>query len=529
MSILKSQSGFIGGAFVATLVASVAMLGTLISLTAGMAQKVGVTQGDLNSKKTADRLVEYILENKVRNIDTDSDIEWLELPGQFHRYDYPVTDSGEPINDGYPTSGDFDQYDRLPGFLERFDPNDEIRQALGKDANGNHFRICSGNLQTNSSTQIGRNNRFEIQVTTVQISNRDYLRIPVLAIIGAGPNGQLDSEDRLCGTIFTSNTVDEDDTLKIIKYGQVLEYANAKRLALLRDGVPECTRTQSLEYVNVTDDDGNPTGAQVWQCRDNYMGFAAQDFSGAGQGSFTQCMDSERLALNSDGTLSCVVVDQLANRVPENVHMGKLAAGICHRGYAIGSLMSVSDNTFSFRCQRLESYGDEAGPEAREVTIPLHTRSCDIDVQPDQFRALYQSRDGTMRCLGMPRNLLSGSDCSGRPYIIFDRGKLYCFAGDLSYVTHQTCLPNQILQFQTITNNVQCLDGTGQDPRNWIVPYGAAHQSCATGDYIVHDGTNYICMKNDEFIRTVTPAMSCNARQMISWDEGNRKFRCIFR
>ncbi len=512
MSILKSQSGFIGGAFVATLVASVAMLGTLITLTAGMAQKVGVTQSDLNSKKTIDRLTEYVLQNKVSNIDDDS---YLELPRMYYQRNQP----NPPTDDDWDEQYDYGYIEPLITIIDGHEV--DLRDTIGKDSFGKDFQICSTNLQSPYLEDDDNGRREHLAPSAI-------LRTPVFAIISSGPNGNFENPN--CSTILAEIVYpNSDDRIKIIKYGQVLEYANAKRLALLRDGVPECTRTQSLEYVNVTDDDGNPTGAQVWQCRDNYMGFAAQDFSGAGQGSFTQCMDSERLALNSDGTLSCVVVDQLANRVPENVHMGKLAAGICHRGYAIGSLMSTSDNTFSFRCQRLESYGDEAGPEAREVTIPLHTRSCDIDVQPDQFRALYQSRDGTMRCLGMPRNLLSGSDCSGRPYIIFDRGKLYCFAGDLSYVTHQTCLPNQILQFQTITNNVQCLDGTGQDPRNWIVPYGAAHQSCATGDYIVHDGTNYICMKNDEFIRTVTPAMSCNARQMISWDEGNRKFRCIFR
>ncbi|TAH32669.1 MAG: hypothetical protein EYC62_07995 [Alphaproteobacteria bacterium] len=510
MQIFKSQSGFIGGAYIATLVASVAMLGTLITLTAGLAQKVGTTQSDLNTKKNIDRLAEYILANKISNIDGD---RYLELPRMYYTKTQPNPE------------GDTQQWEQSAmGFIEPLlttinNQEVDLRDTIGKDAYGRDFRICSINLQDIVPPYVA-NGRREVQANTTLLMKQS-----VFAIISYGQNG---TPEYTCNYALNETPVNgSDDQIRLIKYGEVLEHANANRRALLHNGVPTCTALQTLEYTNVQDGDGNATGEHSWNCRDNYMNFVNQDYSSHG---LRRCLDSQRLALNADGTLGCRVVDQLANQVPENINMGRLAAGICYRGYAIGALSSVANDNYSFRCDRLSSYGDEIGPPSVSLSIPLLASSCDFQASGGQFKALYQSRDGTLRCLGMPSSLLSGSNCSGRPYIVFDRGKLFCFAGNLSFEVKQTCQPNQILEFQTVTNNTQCLESNNtQEPRNWIIPYSDTRTSCRAGDFIMHDGTNYVCLDRFELLTRVTPSSSCNGHQMVSWDETNKKFKCIYR
>ncbi len=512
----KSQSGFIGGAFVASLVASVAMLGTLIALTAGMAQKVGVTQQGVNSISAADKLAKYILNNKIQNIDDD---EYLELPRIQENMEGEDQDDNE-------NNGNWSE-ELNSGFIEPLNvtvngSTVDLRNTLGKDAFGNYFKFCSVNIQTNTMP-LANTGRREVFKANIPIAIRQI----VFVIISGGEDGIVQTTDCTATITLGTPASGSDDRVKLIRYGDVLEQKYGRRLELLSDEIPNCAADKSLEYIP----DAN--GGFTWSCTDKYMGFVKQLTDlynpGTGRHNFDACSPAQRLSLDDQGRLTCRSIDALANQIPEDVNMSRLAAGLCRRGYYVDGL-SISSGKYNFNCHRMASYGAEIGDVTETSSMTENAASCAISVNGDQFKARFRGRDGIVRCIAMPRSIISSGDCAAKPLIFYDRGLMLCFnAGGSGMSSVQHCQANEVLQFQTITNQVRCIALQTEERRDWIIPYSSTRPSCHNTDYVMNDGTNYVCMTREELLGYVAPTAVCSNYQMIAWDEASKKMKCIQR
>ena len=545
------QRGFVGGAYVAMLVVSVAALGTLISSSANIANKIATSQTVINNQNVMDKLAQYLIQNTARDVDADG---LLEMPEQWYQ---PAIKNAPVESPAYDP--------QTPGFL----PNDMgIPDILKIDAFNKPFQICSVDLGI-APVPLNQNNRLPDEIVSsnpAEANNvTNNLNRVVFAIISGGENGATDTRD--CNAIVFERSLNVDDRVRLITYGELVDGQSSQRIGLMRREPPVCAATESLDLRR--DGNGNPE----WFCRANYMAFATRPLP--------TCNVLQRLVLNPDGTLSCQNLNTIGNQVPENIPLDKTDAGMCRYGYYMAGVQyydtiglfegsSPSNPYLWYTCARMDGYNDLIAWSSYEVFSKVSTQSCQglnsvwqgmfTNAQKEQlaaqnkFQAMYRSRDGVIRCMTMPSNLLT-EPVSGTPgqqpgcmwttarypqtafrqwvfpytAFFFDRGKILCGHrnGGSSMSAQSVCLPNEQLEWQTVTNTYSCRPVA--DPKNWVIPYSPAHPTCSTGDIVLSDGNTNYCMDRLSILSSITWGSSCLPTQMLSWDEVAMRFKCIYR
>lgn len=496
---IGSQKGFIGGVYVAAMVISVSILGSLISLSANTAKKIGVTQTYVNNDNVADRLAAYLITHAARDIDADN---ILELPPAWYALDRALPGEGEPTWN----------YQNTPGYLPNTPEVASIRATLGLDAARNPFRVCSSDIGTQGS--VGRTPGL-VDITDMT----NVMRQPIFAIISTGNNATLQTN---CQYAYVNRPLG-DDRVKVITYAELIDNQYSNRLTLFRDNPPSCTATQSLEFVETVSETGDPSLG--WICRDNYMPLATQPLP--------NCTGAERLVVNANRLFECRRIERVAYLVPETVSLNQLAAPICRRGYQINSASTYiqgGQTALTFNCARLASYGDEVGGASENLNVGVPDTSCGMTAPADKFVGMYRGRDGIMRCTGMPLTMLAGSGCSATNRIVYDRGQILCFDSAYSLLNrHSLCAANQYPEYETITGTMTCRDGSSSIARNWIVPYSDVNPigNCTVGGIVLGDANRFYCAHPDDFLKMITPDSSCGANEYLTWSTITHKFLCI--